>query len=146
MTAVLGMPAGQRKGITPIIAIIILLLITIALAGAAWSYISVYWSSITGRNIMIIDGFCTGGTTANIIIKNTGTLKVALSDIEIINTVTNSVITDLNWTDISATQEIQELNPGESGRFNTTCPGYCTYKFIYGGTIGLSTQPVSVAC
>jgi flagellin-like protein len=34
---------AHKKGITPIIAIIILLLITIALAGAAYSYISTYW-------------------------------------------------------------------------------------------------------
>lgn len=145
--SILTISTSQRKGITPIIAIIILLLITIALAGAAWSYINVYWSSITGRNIIITDGFCTGGNTANVVVKNMGTMKVALRDIEIIETATSRTIkTDLNWTDMGATQRIEELEPGKSGRFNATCTGYCTYKFIYGGTIGLSTQPISVAC
>jgi flagellin-like protein len=149
MTTVLKeISSGQsKKGITPIIAIIILLLITVALAGAAWSYINVYWSSITGKNIIIVDGFCTGGNTANVIIKNTGTLRVVLSDIEIMDSATGSMIaTDLNWTSTDGTQIITSLNPSEAGKFNATCTGYCTYKFIYGGTIGLSTQPISVAC
>jgi flagellin-like protein len=41
----------MRKGITPIIAIIVLLLITVALAGATWTYLSAYWVGIVGQSM-----------------------------------------------------------------------------------------------
>ncbi len=137
---------NYKKGITPIIAIIMLLLITIALAGAAYSYISIYWTSITGKNIQITTGYCTGGTTANIIIRNMGTLEVTLGDIEIIETTTGTPITEKNWTSVDGTQVIETLEPGKTGKFNATCSGYCTYRFIYGGAVGAGAQPISIAC
>ena len=137
---------SKKKGITPIIAIIILLLITIALAGAAYSSIGAYWTSITGRNIVIVDGFCTGGNTANVLVRNMGTMEVTLSEINIIETATNQPITSPNWTTIDGTEAIEDLASGITGKFNATCSGYCTYRFIYGGAIGTGAQTSSVAC
>jgi len=137
-----------RKGVTPIIAIIILLLITIALAGAAWSYISVYWSSITGKNIIVVEGFCTEGDIANVLVRNAGTLKITLSEISVID-ISTSLPVPLQfdrWHNIEGTTILAELVPGITARYNVSCTGYCSYKFIYGGAIGLSSQPVSVAC
>ncbi len=135
----------HKKGITPIIAIIILLLITIALAGAAYSYISTYWESVTSKNIQIANKFCTGGNTANIIIKNMGTSQVTLADIVIMDTITGTPVNG-DWTTIDGTQPIITLDQSETGKFNVTCPGYCTYRFIYGGAVGVGAQTVSVAC
>jgi flagellin-like protein len=39
----------QQKGITPIIAILVILLITIAITGSAWIYISTYYSGIKAQ-------------------------------------------------------------------------------------------------
>lgn len=136
---------AHKKGITPIVAIIILLLITIALAGAAYSYISTYWESVTSKNIQITNKFCTGGNTANIIIKNMGTSQVTLADIVVMNTITGTPVSG-DWTTIDGTQSLDTLDQGETGKFNATCTGYCTYRFIYGGAIGASAHTVSVAC
>ena len=140
-----SLTAHKKKGITPIIAIIILLLITIALAGAAYSYISTYWESVTGKNIQITSNFCTGGNTANVIIKNMGTSQVTLNDIAVINTITGTPVSG-EWYSIDGTQPISILDPSKTGKFNVTCPGYCTYRFIYGGAIGVGAQTTSVAC
>jgi flagellin-like protein len=75
----------KRKGITPIIAIIVLLLITVALAGAAWTYLSTYMSGLTGQSVEVRDYFCTGGSTATIIIANTGTLDIPVGDVTVID-------------------------------------------------------------
>jgi len=65
----------MRKGITPIIAVIILLLITVALAGLAWTFLSGYFSGMTAQNIQIVDYSCSGGTT-RVIIRNAGTQSI----------------------------------------------------------------------
>jgi flagellin-like protein len=41
----------KLKGITPIIAILVMLLITIAITGSAWIYVSTYYSGMTGKAI-----------------------------------------------------------------------------------------------
>ena len=53
----------MRKGITPIIAIIILLLITIALAGAAWAYLQGFLFSQISKTFVIPSGgaYCENG-------------------------------------------------------------------------------------
>ena len=53
----------MKKGITPIISIIILLLITIALAGVAWTFLQGYlFTTIQGQiNIPPGTAFCTNG-------------------------------------------------------------------------------------
>ena len=65
------------KGVTPIIAIIILLIITITLAGAAYSYLGNYLTSATAKVIQIKDAFCdTDGQTAKIFLQNIGTQEI----------------------------------------------------------------------
>ena len=68
----------MKKGITPIIAIIILLLITIALAGAAWSYLQGFLFSQISNSFTVPTGdgvYCTGTTgqgKINVLVVNTG--------------------------------------------------------------------------
>jgi flagellin-like protein len=141
---------NSRKGLTPIIAIIILLLITVALAGAAYSYMTAYWSSLTGDNIMVISSFCTGGNTANILVRNAGTSTATLANIVVLDTLTNLPVENpdgsKNWTSLDGTEWITTLDPGETGKFNATCTDYCIYRFIYGGAIGSGSEPTPVAC
>jgi flagellin-like protein len=67
------------KAITPIIAIIILLLITVALSGAAWTFMSSLSSGYTQKAFQPVDSFCAGGF-ATMVIKNVGTDPIEISD------------------------------------------------------------------
>lgn len=62
------------KGISPIIATILMLMITIALAGTAYLYISgAFERQIQG--IELVDSYCTGGTVS-FVIRNLGTTPI----------------------------------------------------------------------
>ena len=55
-----------KKGITPIIAIVVLLLLTIAVTYSAYSFIQGYFTGLTSQQVEITDSFCTrtgGGTS-----------------------------------------------------------------------------------
>ena len=71
----------MRKGITPIISIIMLLLITIGLSAAAWSYMSNYLSEMTTGVVQVSDTTCIGGTSVIFFVKNVGTNALSTSQI-----------------------------------------------------------------
>ncbi|RLJ09312.1 MAG: hypothetical protein DRP13_00470 [Candidatus Aenigmatarchaeota archaeon] len=95
----------MRKGITPIIAIIILLLITVSLAGLAWTYLS---GILTGRtegsfiiptNGILCDEDASGNTHIRVLIQNTGVSKnLRASDFIIAEVDGTDVSGDLNGT------------------------------------------------
>ena len=62
----------MKKGITPIIAVIILLLITVALAGMAWAFLQGYFTQITPKNLQVSDNYCLGALT-KVVFTNIGT-------------------------------------------------------------------------
>ncbi|MBN2331179.1 MAG: hypothetical protein JXC85_05170 [Candidatus Aenigmarchaeota archaeon] len=72
----------KQKGITPIIAILVILLITIAITGSAWIYISTYYSGMTSEAIEITSVDCTG-SGATIYIHNIGTDTISTNNIAI---------------------------------------------------------------
>ncbi len=76
----------MRKGITPIISIIVLLLITVALAGVAYTYLSGVIP--VEQSFMIVTGstYCSSGTV-RLTVKNTGTTDISAFDV---NTVVNA--------------------------------------------------------
>ncbi len=83
------------KAISPIIAIIIILLITIAIAGSGYSYISMYWTSLTGKEIQVLDTSCLSGRNrGRIVLKNIGTSNLSTSDITVINAQTGQDISN----------------------------------------------------
>jgi len=65
----------MRKGITPIISTIVLLLITVALAGAAWVYIGGFMGTYTEKSFTIPTGgaYCDNAGTIHVRVVNTGT-------------------------------------------------------------------------
>lgn len=67
-----GEPRG-RKGVTPIVAIVILMLITVALAGTAMSYLQGFLFQTITKNFQVPSGggFCEGGII-KVYITNTG--------------------------------------------------------------------------
>lgn len=69
----------HMKGITPIISIIVLLLITVSLAGAAYVFLTGYQTTLTGKTLQVSNpGACAGGTTASITVTNQGTLPITV--------------------------------------------------------------------
>lgn len=79
----------MRKGITPIVSIIILLLITVALAGAAFTFLQGYMFSYTGSSFRMDSGmvFCVNSSGLNIItaqVTNTGQSALAGGDFSVI--------------------------------------------------------------
>ena len=66
----------MRKGITPIISIIVLLLITVALAGVAWTYLSGFLTTQMATITVPPNGAFCNGTALKVIITNTGQEKI----------------------------------------------------------------------
>jgi len=72
----------KQKGVTPIIAILVILLITIAIAGSAWVYISTYYTGMTREALEITSVDCLK-TGATIYLHNIGTDTVATANIKV---------------------------------------------------------------
>ena len=100
----------KMKGITPIISIIILLLITIALAATAYSYLSGFMSSQISGSFSITNGglLCSGGQIT-VMIRNGG----------MENDITDTFFTmlEIDGVDVS-TEVVADLGiaPGRAGR------------------------------
>ena len=127
----------MMKGVTPIIAIIMLLLITVALAGAAWTYLQAYMSALIGKSIEVTDAFCINGDTAVVLLRNSGTQSFVPSDeITVINATTGTVIgpdpPELTWSTPAGSTFTGSLDPNQIVRFQAPCaPGrLCSYRVI----------------
>jgi len=135
----------MRKGVTPIIAIIVLLLITVALAGATWTYLLSYWQGIVGKNIQIMDSYCIAGDEGIILVRNTGTQDIKVADITVINTTSGSDPSgdwyDLGGNYLNATKG-DRITPGQVVRYNMSCERLCLFRFLAGGR----TMIASVQC
>lgn len=111
------------KGISAIVATILMLLITISLAGVAYMYITgVFTSSVQG--IEIIDSYCSNNVVS-IIIKNTGTSNV-----------TSLVCTQTApaGDTCSLAPSPFAIQPGAMQTFTDTCTGSggrsCLYRIV----------------
>jgi flagellin-like protein len=139
----------MKKGITPIIAIIVLLLITIALAGAAWTYMSTYFTTLTAKNMQMVDSYCTG-TNAIVVLKNIGSEGINIGTCASPGSITGTTATcgelRITRTDIDGTMygnldASGVLDPQKFVKFtdkNCTLTGQiktCNYR-ILGAAIG----------
>jgi len=115
------------KGISPIIATILMLVITIALAGTAYIYISGIFSTQT-QGIEIVDYFCGSTGSITITLRNIGTMNVS----SVACTQTNPA--NDNTCSPGFPSPINNLGPGESRSFAgiDTCAGsgprLCSYR------------------
>ena len=100
------------KGITPIIAIIILLLITISLAAAAWTFLTGYFTGLTTGTIELSQPTCLSGTIPFAVVKNIGTSTISVSDISV-DTGSTIVPANLDWR--TANGAITSTIPGDNG-------------------------------
>ena len=107
----------MKKGITPIISIIVLLVITIALAGAAWSFLQGYLFSQIQKTFTVTQGaaYCTNGVIT-VQVLNTGQSQLVSADFGIHS------IDGGNVAVSSVT-----IPPGEARTLiSTNCGGSCT--------------------
>lgn len=88
----------MKKGISPIIAVIILLLIVVAIAGSAYTYIVGYYSGLTANAIELTSVTCSNGVVS-MIVHNMGT----------------AVIPNQSWT--TSAERIQGTNTSFSATF-----------------------------
>jgi len=113
------------KGITPIIATIVLLLITVALAGAAWNYLWQYWNSIVGKQIEMTDAFCVGGDQAVVFIRNSGTNPFSpATEITVADATTGTAYTaaQVTWSYADGTPiGASGLAPGKISKLQVAC-------------------------
>jgi flagellin-like protein len=141
------------KGITPIISIIVLLLITVSLAGAAYMFLSGYMTAYTGRTLQVSNpGYCIGGTEAYIVVTNMGNLPIDLGactgagdisgvvttcgDITVIRTDSGgSMDARFNDTSISPSEGtiLHSTVFRDTGCTTTGTPKVCRYGFTYAG-------------
>lgn len=123
------------KGISEIIATILMLMITLAVSGTAYLFIS---GALTQQlqGIEVIDAFCIQGIDDNssIILRNIGTTSVSTADIKVIQ-VSPVSTTELRWefatVSPSATVTVYDLCESTGSRV-------CSYRII--PPVGRSTS------
>jgi flagellin-like protein len=151
----------MKKGITPIIAVIILLLITVALAGLAWTFLSGYFTGLTGKTIQVSDFFCMGGVNAQITITNTGTETISLGTTGTCDTAGSITGVSESCGDITITRTdganmhgdlggATTVRPGGTVVFNDSCwtgsgVSTCSYRIV-GGSSGIGPNTATVSC
>jgi flagellin-like protein len=140
------------KGITPIISIIILLLITVGLAAAAWTYMGNYFTSITAKTVEIPTQKCINGNDVMIVVHNMGTEDVNVTnDMVVLSGGTAVPSTQINWCGVDedcASDTKTIIEPGgfvKAVIFDCTGVGVsktCVYDFVVAGR----TQTATVYC
>jgi flagellin-like protein len=142
------------KGITPIISVIILLLITVGLASAAWTYMSNYFTSLTAKVVEIPTQKCPNGQNVMAILHNIGTQSINIrNDILVMLGSTALSDTQLDWCELNqttcTTTEKTLINSGGYAKVtintaccSTDCPRTCSYDMIVSGR----AQSISVYC
>jgi len=126
------------KGISAVIATILMLMITIALAGMAWLYISGYWRTTTSKQLTIQGtptcemGAAAGDDeTISVLVVNSGTADISASEITIYKGTTSVGNPTLGTNPLpaggSAIMTITDdcTDPGT--------PKTCTYRLSYVG-------------
>lgn len=105
-----------KRGITPVISIVLLLMLTIALTGAAYMYISGMFQTKT-QGIDVIDSFCNGGS-ASWIVRNLGSTDISASSVTILS-VDESCTTDPVAVALPAGQQVTLTASCSTGRAHT---------------------------
>ena len=128
----------KMKGITPIISIIILLLITIALAATAYSYLSGYMFGQMGSSFSIPTNgaFCSGGTITVIVRNDAQDSNLTLSKLSIIEI--DGIPQTGNGINLAPGQSARLLNDNNGGN------GYSTgnHQVILGTSSNVIRQNV----
>ncbi len=113
---------NKQKGITPIIAILVILLITIAITGSAWIYISTYYSGMTSEAIEVTSVDCTTNG-AVIYLHNIGTDILSTNNLAITRELISGDCVNSTGdiqTSLAASWSPTQVGPGDSMTFTDT--------------------------
>ncbi|MEM5879168.1 MAG: hypothetical protein QXU74_01610 [Candidatus Aenigmatarchaeota archaeon] len=91
------------KGISTVIATLLMLMITIGLAGMAYMYIRGVFTGITSKTITIVDVGCVPGTSYYVVVKNLDSSLTITPSTDLIVRVDNAVATTITWNPTSIT-------------------------------------------
>lgn len=131
----------MKKGITPIISIIILLLITIALAGVAYTFLmGQMYTRISGSfDIPSGGAYCTNGLIT-VQVVNTGSATL-IADPVLLNS--DFILVQINGLDFTSDVNAISIAPGEGGILLSghNCGGNC---LVGANTIDISTQQAAI--
>ena len=127
------------RGVSTVIATLMMLVITIALAGMAYMYISGVFTAQT-QGIEIVDSWCSAGNVT-IRIRNIGTMSIAANTISVTQTAPAGDAAS------PATCCASAVDAGQIGTYTDSCSGTgartCVYRFV--PPAGRAVQ-VSVGC
>jgi flagellin-like protein len=137
---------NKQKGITPIIAILVMLLITIAITGSAWIYITTYYSSMTGKAIEISSIDCTS-SGVKIYMRSIGTETIDTNSANDMDVSERLNISGDDCGSMSVTYSPASVGPGQSviatdAGCDTSDDATLRYTIVVGGRI----QKVQVTC
>jgi flagellin-like protein len=138
---------ANQKGITPIIATLVLLLVTVAIAGAAWIYITTYVGGMTKVAFEFTTAECTSTQTV-VYLHNIGTEDLTSTNVAISRELLGGGAGDCNSTSSASIKwEVDPINPGMTKKItdppcNGTRSTAARYTFIAGGRI----QRVTISC
>lgn len=121
----------MKKGVSAVVATILMLVITIVMAGMAYMYITGVFMGRTAQTIDLIDATC-NGKNVTVILKNTGTASIDISaDLKFF-------IIDAGTTtqDNDADCDVTTLDPGDT----TICDGFDKN----GADVGSGTKSVRI--
>jgi len=128
----------MRKGITPIISIVILLLIAVGIAGAGYTWITSYYTGLTGDAIAVTDTTCSL-TGVTIYIQNIGTEELLTSAMTVQR---DEIGANATMGAIAMVFDPTTVNPGQittaTDEFcnkTTSSGGTCIYRLITGGRV-----------
>ena len=114
------------KGISEVIATLIMLLIVMALAGMAYMYISGVFTTQT-QGIEVVDSWCSGGNVT-IKIRNIGTTAISANAISVTQTAPSDDSAN------PATCCASVIDAGQIQTYTDTCTGTgarnCVYRFV----------------
>ncbi len=99
------------KGISAVIATILMLMITVAMVGLAYMFITGLFTSSTATNIALSSVDCTGGNIY-VTIRNTGTESISVADITVYVDDTGTVCGGGTMTSGNATACTTIASPG----------------------------------
>lgn len=138
-----------KKGVSAVIATVLLLVITIALVGTAYLY---FQSTLTGstQDITATDNFCDAYGDVSVTIKNLGTNPITSVGCTLLNATSGlSSCNTTNALGLNAINTSNALQPGSAQTFSNfgNCTGsgarYCTYRLTPSAG---RVETVQIAC
>ena len=126
-----------------VIPVILLLVVTVLLAGLAWVFLSQYVNNVVSTQAQIVDAYCSVGTTSNVVLMNIGTDTISLGSCSegSVNGA-SAECGDLSVTKTSGGTmnggfSSTSMDPGDTTTFSDACttegaPATCAYRFLAG--------------